>query len=180
MRLRSCLLVNALLFAVCVLANPLAARADKLELKDGTQIDGIILKVEKGQVTMIVGQEQKEFTILDVASMNFDTPHVPQGLSQRSLEHFAASTEAQEMVRHIQEVDKAATDLRQSLDQVKKQWGGRKTITSNEVPSWDATKDQFSRTLSRYQEVLGDFYAHVLNRVDQYDRLTKEAAGVRV
>ena len=179
MRLRSCLLTNALLLAVGVLAYPGIARADKLELKDGTQIEGVIVKVEKGQVTMSVGQEQKEFSILDVTSMNFDTPHVPPGVSQPALEHFAASTEAQDIVRHIQDVDKAAADLRQSLDQVKKQWAGRKPTSNTETASWNATKDQFSRALSRYQEVLGDFYAHVLNRVDQYDGLTKEAAAVR-
>jgi hypothetical protein len=61
-----------------------------------------------------------------------------------------------------------------------KEWGSGKTIAPNETPAWDATKEQFSRALSRYQEVLGDFYAHVVSRVDQYDRLTKEAGGVRV
>lgn len=180
MRLRTWLLTNALLFAVWTLAMPTVARADKLELKDGTQVEGIILKVEKGQVTVTIGQEQKQFNILDVTSMDFDTPHVPPGVSQPSLEHFAASTEAQEMVKHIEEVDKAAMDLRQSLAQIKKQWVGRKNVAGGEIASWDATKDQFSRALSRYQEVLGDFYAHVLNRVDQYDSLTKEASGVRV
>jgi hypothetical protein len=181
MRVRSCmfLLMNAVLVAGCIFARPDVARADKLELKDGTQIEGIIVSVQKGLVTMTVGQEQKGFSILDVTSMNFDTPHVPPGVSQPALAHFAASTEAQDIVRHIQDVDKAAADLRQSLDQIKKQWGGRKPVGGNETASWNATKDQFGRALSRYQEVLGDFYAHVLNRVDQYNRLTKEAAGVR-
>jgi hypothetical protein len=180
MKLPSCVLMSVLAAAMYMLANPAVARADKLELKDGTQIEGIILKVEKGQVTMSIGRDQRQFSILDVTSMNFDTPHVPPGVSQPSLEHFAASTEAQEMVRHIQDVDKAAMDLRQSLDQVKKEWGGGKTIASGDLPSWDTTKDRFSRALSRYQEVLGDFYAHVATRVDQYNRLTKEAADVRV
>jgi hypothetical protein len=163
-----------------VLLSPLIVRADKLEFKDGTQVDGIILKVEKGQVTVSIGAEQKQFSILDVTSMNFDTPHVPQGVSPSSLEHFAASTEAQEIVRHIEDVDKAAVDLRQSLDRIKKQWSGRKNVAGAEVASWDASKEQFSSALSRYQEVLGDFYAHVLNRVNQFDSLTKEANGVRV
>jgi hypothetical protein len=170
--------MNALLVAGCMLARPGVARADKLELKDGTQVDGVIVKVEKGQVTISIGEEQKEFSILDVTSMYFDTPHVPQGVSQPALEHFAASTEAQEIVRHLQDVDKAGADLRRSLDEIKKQWGGRK-ISGNEVASWNATKDQFGRALSRYQEVLGDLYAHVLNRVDQFSRVTKEASGVR-
>jgi hypothetical protein len=180
MKLRSRWLWSALLAAVCVLAAPRLARADKLELKDGTQIDGIILKVEKGQVTMTVGGNQREFNILEVVRMDFDTPHAPAGASQASLDHFASSTEAQEMVRHIEEVDKAAAELRQLLDQAKKEWGDGKTITANETPAWDSTKDQFSRTLSRYQEVLSDFYAHVATRVDVYNRLAKEAGGVRV
>jgi hypothetical protein len=180
MKLLSSLLGNALVFAVCVLAAAPAARADKLELKDGTRLEGIILKVEKGQVTMSVGQEKKQFSILDVASMDFNTPHVPPGASEPSLEHFAASTEAQELVNHIEEVDKAAMDLHESLKQIEKQWGGGKTIASSDVASWDSTKDQFSRLLSRYQEVLGDFYSHVATRVDEYNRLTQQAAGVRV
>jgi hypothetical protein len=77
-------------------------------------------------------------------------------------------------------VDKAAADLRQLLDQAKKEWGNGKSIVPNETPAWEAAREQFSRALSRYQEVLGDFYAHVATRVDQYDRLAKEAGGVRV
>jgi uncharacterized protein YukE len=180
MRLRSSWMTQALLLGTCLLAIPLGARADRVEFKDGTQLEGIILKVEKGQVTMSVGQNQRQFSILDVTRMDFDTPHVPPGVSQHSLEHFAASTESQEVDQHIQDVDKAATDLRQSLDQIEKQWSGRKNLAGGEAASWDATKDQFSRALSRYQELLGDLYAHVLSRVDQYTGLTKEADGVRV
>lgn len=180
MKLRSWLLIDALLFATWMLANPHVVLADKLELKNGTQIEGIILKVEKGQVTVAVGQDQKEYSILDVTSMNFDTPHLPEGVSQPSLEHFVSSTEAQEFVRQTQDVDKAAMDLHQLLDQIEKEWGNGKTIASKETASWDATKGQFSRALSRYQEVLGSFYSHVATEVDRYNRLEKEAGGVRV
>jgi hypothetical protein len=180
MKLRSWLLMNALLLVTWLLANPPVVRADKLELKDGTQIEGIILKVEKGQVTVAIGQNQKEFSILDVTSMNFDTPHVPEGVSQPSLEHFVSNREAQELVRQIRDVDNAAVGLRQLLDQIEKEWGNGKVIASNETSSWDATKEQFSRALSRYQEVLGSFYSHVATKVDQYNRLAKESGGVRV
>ena len=180
MRLRSWLFMNSLLFVLWLLASPAVVQADKLELKDGTEIEGIILKVEKGQVTVAIGQTQKAFSILDVTSMNFDTPHVPQGVSQPSLEHFASNAEAQELVRQIQDVDKAALDLRRLLDQIEKEWGSGKTIASNETSSWNATKEQFSRALSRYQEVLGGFYSHVATKVDQYNRFAREAGGVRV
>jgi hypothetical protein len=172
--------MNALLLATWILANPPAARADKLELKDGTQVEGVILKVEKGQVTVAIDQEQRQYSILDVTSMNFDTPHVPEGVSQPSLEHFVSNTEAQELVRHIQDVDQAAMDLRQWLDRIEKEWGNGRTIATSETASWDATREQFWRVLSRYQEVLGDFYSHVVTRVDQYSRLAKEAGSVRV
>jgi hypothetical protein len=176
MRFHSFPLLTALLVALCGLASPQALRADKLELKDGTRIEGIIRKVEKGQVTVTVGQDTRVFNILDVTSMDFDTPHMPEGVSQ----HFTANTEAQEIVRHIQDVDRAAADARELLEQNKKEWGDGKTIASSETPKWEAAKEQFSRALSRYQEVLGDFYAHMVARVDEYNRLTSEAGGVRV
>jgi hypothetical protein len=177
MRLRSLSLLTALL---CGLAIPQVLRADRLELKDGTRIEGIILKVEKGQVTVTVGQDRRVFSILDVTSMDFDTPHVPEGVSQRSVEHFAANTEAQEIVRHIQDVNQAAANARELLEQTKNEWGNGKTIAGSDTPQWEATKEQFARALSRYQEVLGDFYSHIVTRVDQYNRLTKEAGEVRV
>jgi hypothetical protein len=179
MKVRSLLFINALLLGG-MLSHPAAIRADKLELKDGTLVEGIILKVEKGQVTMAVDQNHRQFSILDVESMDFDTPHVPPGVSQPSVEHFAADTEAQEIIQHVQEVDQAAATLRQSLERIEKQWGNGKTITSSEASSWDATREEFSRALSRYQEVLGDFYSHVATRVDEYNRIAKDAGDVRV
>ena len=174
MKSRSIMLVSIFLVALYVAGNPQVVRADKLELKDGTQIDGIIKKVEKGQVTVEIGQETKVFNILDVSSMEFDTPHLPAETSRLHLEHFLASTEAQEVVGHIQAVEKSAADIRSLLDETKQEWAGRKTITTSDVPEWDATREGFRRALSRYQEVLNDFYFHVLGKVDEYGRLTKE------
>lgn len=155
-------------------------RADKLGLKDGTQVEGVIKKVEKGQVTVEVGQETKVFNILDVSSIEFDTLHLSVGSSRLPLQHFFADMQAQEMVSHIQQVEEAAAEVRRIVDQTKKDWAGRKTITANDAPEWEATRQRLRRALSRYQEVLGDFYFHVVGKVDEYNRLTKEGKQVRV
>jgi hypothetical protein len=166
----------ALLFC----AAALIARADKLEFKDGTQIEGVIKKVEKGQVFVEVGTQTKIFDILSVSSMDFDTPHLLAGTPRLPAEHFLARMEAQEMVGHFTAVEKAADDTRLLIDQTKKQWADRKTIAASDVPQWEAAKDRFLAPLSRYQENLNDLYFHVLGKVDDYNRLTREANQIYV
>ena len=156
------------------------AQADRLELKDGSRVEGVIQKIEKGQITIQVGAETKVLDILEVTRMDFDTPHIPAGTSRLPLEHFLGNMEAQEMVGHIQAVEKSAAEIRALLDQTRQEWGTRKEIAPEEAPQWDAQKDQFRTKLSRYQEVLNDFYFHILGKVDQYNQLTGEARDVYV
>jgi hypothetical protein len=158
----------------------LIARADKLDLKDGTQVEGIIKKVEKGQVFVQVGTQTRTFDILSVSSMDFDTPHLLQGTPRLPAPHFLARMEAQEMVGHFTAVEKAAADTRLLIDQTKKQWGDRKTISASDVPQWEAAKERFRAPLSRYQEDLNDLYFHVPGKVDEYHNLTKEANQIYV
>jgi hypothetical protein len=167
-------------FALLICVGALIARADKLELKDGTQIEGIIKKVEKGQVFVDLGTQTKTFDILTVSSMDFDTPHLLQGTPRLPAEHFLERMEAQEMVGHFAAVEKAAADTSLLIDQTKSQWGGRKTITPSDVPQWEAAKERFRAPLSRYQENLNDLYFHVLGKVDEYNRLTKQANQIYV
>ena len=174
MKSRLILLISISLVVLFVAMNPSVARADRLEMKDGTQVNGIIKKVAGGEVTVEIGQETKVFKILEITSMDFDTPHLTAGTARLPLEHFLGNTEAQEIVGHIGEVDKSAAEIRNVLDQIKQDWAGRTTIGTAEVKEWDATKEQFNRALSRYQEVLNDFYFHVLGKVDGYNALAKE------
>jgi hypothetical protein len=173
----------ATVFCIAVLVcatTALIARADKIELKDGTQVEGIIRKVEKGQVLIEVGTQTKTFDILSVSSMDFDTPHLMIGTPRLPAQHFLDVMEAQEMVGHLTGVENAAADVRRVLDQTKKEWGNRKTISASDVPQWEAAKERFEGPLSRYQENLNDLYFHVLGKVDQYSRLTKEANQIYV
>ena len=149
--------------------------ADKLELKDGTQIDGIVQKVEKGQVTVQIGQETKVFDILEIVSMDFETPRLAVGTSRLPLEHFLANIEAQEMVGHFQSVEQSAAEVRKLIDQTKQRWANRKTVEPGEVPQWDAARERFGAPLAVYQEHLNDLYFHVLGKVDEYNLLMKDA-----
>jgi hypothetical protein len=88
--------------------------------------------------------------------------------------------EAQEMAGHFTAVEKAAADTRLLIDQTKKQWTDRKTVATGDVPQWEAAKERFRAPLSRYQENLNDLYFHVLGKVDEYNRLTKEANQIYV
>ncbi|MBI1956333.1 MAG: hypothetical protein HYS38_08060 [Acidobacteria bacterium] len=149
--------------------------AGRLELKDGTQIQGIVQKVEKGQVTVQIGQETKVFDILEIVSMDFETPRLAVGTSRLPLEHFLTNIEVQEMVGHFQDVEQSATEVRKLVDQTKQQWANRKTIEPGEVPQWEAARERFGAPLAGYQEHLNDLYFHVLGKVDEYNRLMKDA-----
>jgi hypothetical protein len=176
--MKSILVVLIALLLIC--AGTSIATADKLKLVDGSQVEGIIKKVEKGQVFVEVGTETKAFDILFVSSMDFDTPHLLQGTPRLPAEHFMAPMEALEMAGHLDAVEKAAADTKRLIEQTKKQWGDRKTISASDVPQWEQTKERFQAPLSRYQENLDDLYFHVLGKVDEYNHLTKEANQIYV
>jgi hypothetical protein len=172
--------VIPLLFLVQALSAPRVATADKLTFPDGTTVEGIVQKIEKGQVTIAVGKETRVFDVLAVEDIDFDTPHLAAGTPRLPLEHFLANIEAQEMVGHFRDVEESASAIRKLIDETKKEWTPRKTISSGEMARWEATKEGFRKPLSRYQEVLNDLYFHMLGKVDQYNLLMKEADSVRV
>ncbi|HVA94247.1 MAG TPA: hypothetical protein VNI36_05015 [Candidatus Dormibacteraeota bacterium] len=173
-------ILSAVLIALCVLVSPQVLRADKLQMKDGSQVDGIIDKVENGQVTVNVSGQMKVFNILDVTRMDFDNLRLPAGASKLPLQHFLSDMESQEIVGHVQDVEKAAADVRTLVDQDKKKWSGQRIIPARDLPAWQADQEKLRRALSRYQEVLGDFYFHVVGKVDEYNRLAKEGNQIRV
>ncbi|MBI3933370.1 MAG: hypothetical protein HY316_01675 [Acidobacteria bacterium] len=159
-----------------------AAWADTLELKNGTSIEGVVQKVEKGQVTIQLGLglETKTFDILEIDRMSFDTPRLQVGTSRLPLEHFLTNMEAQEMLGHFQAVETSAAEVSRFIEQARKEWGDHKTIEPSEVAKWDATKERFTTPLVKYQEAINDLYFHVLGTVDQYNRLAKDADSLYV
>ncbi|OFW17546.1 MAG: hypothetical protein A3H27_01040 [Acidobacteria bacterium RIFCSPLOWO2_02_FULL_59_13] len=159
---------------------PLTAAADTLEFKDGTRVEGVVEKVENGQITMRVGDEQKLFDILDISGMEFDTIHVPPATSRLPWEHFLANMDAQEMVGHFMDVERAADDVRKLTDRTQEEWADRRTIDSSQVPQWETAKHRYSVSLSKYQEALNDLYFHVLGKVDEYNHLMKQADAIYI
>ena len=172
--------IPLLMFLVHALLAPRVAPADKLTFPDGTTVEGIVQKIEKGEVTIAVGKETRVFDVLAIQDIDFDTPHLAAGTPRLPLEHFLANIEAQEMVGHFRDVEESASAIRKLIDQTKKEWTPRKTISSDEMARWEAAKEGFRKPLSRYQEVLNDLYFHMLGKVDQYNLLMGEADSVRV
>jgi hypothetical protein len=162
-----------------LLTVPTAA-ADTVTFKDGTQMEGIIKKVAEGRVALEIAGEEKVFDILDVTVMDFTTPHLLPTISNVSMEHFLADIEAREMVAGMEEIDKAADEIRLRLTQIKGYWEAKEPISPEQLSGWDAAKDTFTRPVNRYQELLNDLYFHVLAKVDQYNDLMREAGKVYV
>lgn len=163
-----------------VLLLPASAFADKLMLADGTILEGIVQKMEKGQVTITVGEDTKVLDILSVKDIDFDTPHLTAGTPRLPLEHFLSDIEAQEMVGHFRDVEESAAAIRKLIEQTQSEWGNRASIPSDQLPQWEAAKENFRRPLSRYQEVLNDLYFHMLGKVDTYNQLMQEADSIHV
>jgi hypothetical protein len=172
-------LISTASLALLFIMSPTAARADKLDMKDGSQLEGIVKKVAGGEVTVEVGNETKVFDILEVTSIDFDTPHLQPGTSKLLPRYFSADTEAQEIAMHLQSVNKSATEIRTLLEQIKRDWAGR-TIEASQATEWNATREQFGQALSRYQETLDDFYIHVLDKVDTYNVVAKQGIDLYV
>ena len=180
MNTRIALYFGILIGAISLLLIPANGFGDKLELKDGTQVQGDIKKVEKGQITIAVGSETKTIDVISVKKLEFEIPSLTSGTSDLPLEHFQAGMEAKEMIGHFQAVEEAADTVRKQLSATEKEWASRKSIEPNEVGQWDAAKERFRPALSRYQESLNDLYFHVLGKVDQYNKMAKEADNLYV
>jgi hypothetical protein len=169
-------------FALMLLALLLhtLAFADKITLSDGSTVEGIVRKIEKGQVTVAVGEQTKVLEILTIQDIDFDTPHLTAGTARLPLEHFLSDIEAQEMVGHFRDVEESADRIRELIDRTRKEWGARKSIPLDQVAQWEAAKEDFRKPLSRYQEVLNDLYFHMLGKVDEYNLLMQEADSIHV
>ena len=157
-----------------------AAFADNLKFKDGTELEGVIKKVETGRVFVLVGNEEKVFDILNIDSMDFNTPHLVTGTSNLPVEHFLKNIEAQEVVRNFEELERTEAEVRSMLVNIRAYWNRTQPIPAKELLGWEMEKEEFRRPLNRYQELLNDLYFHVLARVDGYNAFAGEASEVYV
>jgi hypothetical protein len=174
------MMVLAILLSLVLFIESPVARADTLTLKDGSTVDGVIKKVEKGTVYVQLGEEEKSFSILDIVSMDFNTPHLLADATKLPLDHFLKDIEAQEMVRNVEQLEKSAADIRHKLGQIRAYWGARQPVTAEEEKGWDAAKEEFRKPLALYQELLNDLYFHVLAKVDEYNLMAAQAKKVYV
>ena len=168
-----------ILVGILSLVAPLAM-ADQLTLKDGTTMDGVVQKVEKGQVTIMVGAENKVYDMLQVSDISFDSARITTGTKLLPAEHFAASMEAQEMLGHFTKVEQSAAKVRALLDQTRKEWGDHKSVAFDQTAKWASAKERFGAPMADYQESLNELYFHVLGKVDEYNALMKDADSIYV
>ena len=165
---------------VCLFLVVPALQADTIQMKNGDQFAGIILKIDKGVVTVEVNRNEMTLDILDIESMNFDTPHLMSTGTDLAMDHFLSDVEVQEIVENFAELDSAAIELRRMLDQIEAYWIKKQPIEGGEKASWEAARDTFRRPLSRYEELLNDLYFHVLVRVDEYNTIAANANDLYV
>lgn len=166
--------------ALILFLVPIQARPDTVTMNDGEVLDGIIENIDEGQVTIRIDGEAQELSIRDIDRIEFNTPHLPELVDSDELAHFLGDAEAQEMVRHVQELGETAAEIDALIGVIRAEWEPRNPVQPDEVPQWEAAKEAVRRPISRYQEVLADLYYHIVAHVDEYYRMVNEASDVYV
>jgi hypothetical protein len=166
--------------AVVLLLAATSASADTIKFHNGTEIAGVIQKVEAGKVFVTVGNDEQVFEILEIESMDFNTPHLVAGTNNLPVEHFLNNVESQEVVRNFEELERTEAEVRAMLINIRNYWSANQPIPAKELTGWEIEKEEFRKPLSRYQELLNDLYFHFLARVDGYNTIAKEASDVYV
>jgi hypothetical protein len=172
--------LTALLAALILLFVPAQARSDTVTMNDGEVLDGIIESIDEGQVTIRIDGEAQQLSIRDIDNIDFNTPHLPDLVDNDELAHYLGDTDAQEMVRHVQELRQTAAEIDALIATLRAEWEPRNPIQPDEVPEWEAAKEAVRRPISRYQEVLADLYYHIVADVDEYYRMVNEGSDVYV
>ena len=162
--------------------NAPSLKADTVKFKDGSEMEGVIKKVEAGKVSILVGAKDKVLDILDIESMDFNTPHLLTDATKLPVDHFLKDVEVPEVVRNFAELEKAEADVKTMLDSIRNFWSVAQPITAAKVGEWEKEKEkeEFRKPLSRYQELLNDLYFHVLAKMDIYNGMAKDANKVYV
>lgn len=156
--------------------------ADTITLASGGSVEGIITKIENGKASIQVAAAAgtREIDLREIASVNFDTPHLTEGTAKLPIDHFLKDLNAQEMVRISRDMKQTRLELRRQLDQIKLSWSARQPADQDQARRWAATKETFGAPLSHYRELVGELYLHVLAQVDDYNKLVAEAERVYV
>jgi outer membrane murein-binding lipoprotein Lpp len=155
-------LLFAAVLNLVLLAGVSPLHADTLKMKDGRTIEGTVTKIENCKVYVEIKNEAKVLDMMDVETMQF------------------AKTESQEIARTVQQVDQASLEIRQLLAKIDAAWTPRQPIDAKDEPAWAAAKEEFSNPLMAYQEVLNELYFQVLARMDEYNKLVKQAEDIYV
>jgi len=157
-----------------------AASADTIKLKNGQPLEGIIKKVENGKVTVQVGAETRTVDILQVESMNFDTPHLSDNADAGELTALMKDKDAQSLMRLSLALKLARQDLRSQLDQIEKDWKTGQPVSRDQARRWEGAKESFQVPMKRYEAILRSMYLDVLARIDDYNAFATEADKVYV
>ena len=170
------------ILSLALFMNAPSLKADTVKFKDGSEMEGVIKKVEAGKVSILVGAKDKVLDILDIESMDFNTPHLLTDATKLPVDHFLKDVEIPEVVRNFAELEKAEADVKTMLDSIRNFWSVAQPITAAKVGEWEKEKEkeEFRKPLSRYQELLNDLYFHVLAKMDVYNEMAKDANKVYV
>lgn len=177
-RIRRRFLAGVVMLVVAL--TPGFAGADTVTMTSGDVLNGIIERIDGGRVTIAVDGEARDLEIREIDNIDFNTPHLSELVESEELEHFLGDEDAQEMVRHVEELRSTAAEIDALVDEMKSEWDPRNPIEADQLDEWEAAKERFRRPVSRYQEVLADLYYHVVAHVDEYYRLVNEANDVYV
>jgi hypothetical protein len=146
----------------------------------GEVLDGIIESIAGGEVSISVSGEIRQVSIREIDHIDFNTPHLPALVDADEVEHYLVDQDAQQMVRHVQELRTVASELDGLLSELRSEWAGRNPIGRAEVGEWEQAREAFRRPVSRYREVLADLYFHIVAHVDEYNRLMTDANDLYV
>lgn len=146
-------------------------------------MEGIITKLEGGKVFINLSGDNagvREIELREIASVNFDTPHLTPGAAKVPLEHFMKDLDAQEIVRVSRDMNQARQDARAELGKIKTNWAARQPVEKDQIARWNAAKESFRAPFARYRETVGEMYLHVLARIDDYNKLARDADQVYI
>lgn len=150
------------------------ALADTITLTNGGRIEGVMNKLEGGNVYIDVsGAGVREVALHEIASVSFDTPHLTGGPPK--------DFDAQAMLRRTRDAQKAGHAARAELDRIKANFPAKqsKDRQSGDKDRWNAAKETFRVPLARYREALSGMYQQMLAQIEDYNKLAKEADQFR-
>lgn len=168
------------LLIACAILLPAGLWADTITLNSGMKVDGVITRIDNGNVSVDVRGDLQTIALDQVQEIDFNTPHVTEGTDSQPLEHFTGDPTEAEMVQLFAKLKKDRDQMQTMLGQMEARWLNRPTVTPDEVSEWKADQERFAVPLTEYQESLREIYLHLLAQVDDYNALAREAHALYV